>query len=213
MRAPRRRPAVRILRSGGFTFAEHPEREAPEARVIWRAEIDPGAIPVRATPIEPGHPDAFDPAALRSWLAIASDETGEHVVLSDGWRHIRLDLLQGSLASGRPVLLHYEVAGLDALESKLMPLRRLADLCRHRRFSVSLYPQDRRVARWMMTLRVHDGVQAGASQSEIARVLFGPSAAHALYADAFRSRVRRLVREAAALAVGGYRQLMRPHRR
>ncbi len=36
--------------------------EAPKDRIIWRAEIDPGTLRVRATPINRGHLDAIDPS-------------------------------------------------------------------------------------------------------------------------------------------------------
>jgi hypothetical protein len=200
-----------ISSAGGHTFAERPEIEAPDARIIWRADMDPGALRALAMPIHAGHPDAIQAAALAPWLTVVRDPTGEHAVLSDGWRHIRIDIAQGSLADGGPVMLRYDLHGIASAEPKILPLRRLLDLCRHRRFSVSLYPPDRRIDRWILALRVHDAVMAGASQSEIARVLFDDDprlAAAAWRSDSLRSRVRRLVGEARRLAAGGYRALM-----
>ncbi|WP_233503687.1 DNA -binding domain-containing protein [Sphingomonas psychrotolerans] len=77
---------------------------------------------------------------------------------------------------------------------------------------MSLYPPDRRVDRWILALRVHDALVAGASQREIARVLFGDLPANGegdRRSDSLRSRVRRLVADARLLAGGGYRALMR----
>jgi len=183
--------------NGGFIFAEHPDIAAPEARILWQAELDPGALIVDAMPVPAVHPDAVDMAALRPWLTLVIDEAGEHAVLSDGWHHIRIDVQCGSLSSDAPVLLHYRLRGIATLEPKLLPLHRLVDLYRRRRFSVSLW--------------VHDAVAAGATQREIARVLFGrdPAEPDAVEGDSLRSRVRRLVREARRLATGGYRGLMR----
>lgn len=199
------------LPNGGFTFAERPEVEAPDARIIWRADMDPGALRALAVPIEADHPDAIDAAALAPWLTIVSDGAGEHAVLSDGWHHIRIDIARGSLARGRPVKLHYEVHGVASAEAKILPLRRLLDLYRKRRFSVELYPPDRRVVRWIVALRVHDALAAGASHSEIARVLFDDELERSTpsgWSDSVRSRVRRLVAEARRLAGGGYRALL-----
>lgn len=134
------------------------------------------------------------------------DADGEHIVLSDGWHHIRLDLAAGSLAMGAPVILHYHLRGLASAEAKVLPLRRFLELARHGRFARSLFPDDRLAARQILALRVHDALVAGASQREIAAVLFGP--ADAPRADSLRSRVRRLVREARRLAAGGYRSLL-----
>jgi len=201
-----------IPSSGGFTFAERPEIEAPDARIIWRADWDPGALRACAMLVEAGHPDAMDAASLAPWLTIVRDPAGEHAVLSDGWHHIRIDIAQGSLAEGRPVILHYDLRGVASAGPKILPLRRLLDLYRHRRFAVSLYPPDRRVERWIQALRVHDAVMAGASQAEIARALFGSdrdSDAAARRAESLKARVRRLAAEARRLANGGYRRLMR----
>ncbi len=218
-RAPRqgardRGAAIRatIPGNGGFTFAERPEVEAPDARILWRAEFDPGTLQVRAASISPGHPDAIDPDWLKPWLTVVAGDIGEHVVLSDGWRHIRIDVERGSLAAGEPVAFEYHLRGLASVEPKLLPLRRLVDLCRKRRFSVSLYPPDRRIDRWILALRVHDAIADGASQRDIARELFGdtvPTEWQARRADSLRSRVRRLTSEARRLAAGGYRSLLR----
>lgn len=196
--------------NGGFTFAEQPEVEAPDARIIWRADLDPGALSVLAVPAEAGHPDAIDASALTPWLTVVRDANGEHAVLSDGWHHIRIDIALGSLAAGGPVVLHYDLHGIASAQSKILPLRRLLDLCRHRRFSHALYPPDRRLDRLIQALRVHDAVTAGASQREIAQVLFGPAVddASGRRSDSLRSRVRRLVADARVLARGGYRVLM-----
>lgn len=212
MGCPRRARRTTIPCSGGSTFAERPEVEAPDARILWRADLDPGTLVARAVPIEAGHPDAIDLAALAPWLTIVADGTGEHAVLSDGWHHIRVDIEQGSLAAGEPVAFEYRLSGLASAEPKILPLRRLIDLCRRRRFSVSLYPRDRRVDRWILALRVHDALVADASQRDISRVLFGDAAGGEegdRRSDSLRSRVRRLVADARLLAGGGYRALMR----
>jgi hypothetical protein len=214
--APRRRERRRratIRFNGGCTFAERPDLAAPEARIIWHADLDPGTLHVVALPIEPGDPDEVNPQRLRPWLAVATDSDGhEHAVLSDGWHHIRLDIEAGSLAAGRPVLFQYRLVGVASAGPKVLPLRRLLDLCRRGRFAPSLFPPDRRVDRWIALLQVHDALRDGASQREIAGVLFGEERTLADWrgsSDSLRSRLRRLVREARAMAGGGYRSLLR----
>ncbi|MGO4169931.1 DNA -binding domain-containing protein [Novosphingobium sp. YAF33] len=93
----------------------------------------------------------------------------------------------------------------------MLPLRRLLALCDNRRFAVSLFPGDPKMGRFIDMLRVHDGLIAGASLSDLAEVLYGTAVgdAKARRSDSLRSRVRRLVREARAMAAGGYRDLMR----
>lgn len=214
-RGVRRRQAEgwRTPRSGGSTFAERPDLEVPDARIIWHADLDPGTLRVIAIPATSDDPDRIEPAMLSPWLTIVSDADGfEHAVLSDGWHRIRLDLAAGSLVSGEPVVLHYQLKGVPSALPKILPLRRLLDLCRHRRFAASLFPDDRRIERSLELLRVHDALTDGATQREIARALFGEDRANQDWrgtSDSLRSRVRRLVRDAATMAHGGYRFLMR----
>ena len=198
---------------GGCTFAEHPDLQAPEARIIWHADFDPGAIAVTVESADPSDPDSLRIDRIAPWLAIATDVAGrEHVVLSDGWHHIRLDIEEGRLAGQEAVLLHYRLRGLASAEARLLPLRRFLDLCRHRRFARSLFPGDVRIDRGIDMLRVHDAIGQGASQREIGAILFGSERVALDWndvSDSLRSRVRRLVREAGAMARGGYRHLMR----
>ncbi|GGD84395.1 hypothetical protein GCM10011515_00180 [Tsuneonella deserti] len=210
-RAPPRAAPIRC--AGGSTFAEAPDRIAPEARIIWHADLDPGTLVVAAHPAHPADPDAIRLAELAPWLAIATDPSGgEHAVLSDGWRHIRLDVEAGRLAGAEAVLLHYRLHGTVSAERRILPLRRLLDLCRHRRFARALFPRERRMERLLTVLRVHDALADGASQREIGTALFGEDHVHRDWSersDSLRSRVRRLVHEARVTARGGYRQLLR----
>ncbi|MFA5969187.1 MAG: DUF2285 domain-containing protein [Sphingomonas sp.] len=197
---------------GGCTFAEHPDLPAPEARIIWHADFDPGALGVAVIPADPSDPDCIRIARIAPWLAIATDAAGrEHAVLSDGWHHIRLDIEEGQLEGQEAILLHYRLCGLASAETRLLPLRRFLDLCRHRRFARSLFPRDARIDRGIVMLRVHDALRDGASQREIGAALFGDERVARDWSDSsdsLRSRVRRLVREAGTMARGGYRSMM-----
>ncbi len=198
---------------GGSTFAEDPGLAAPDARIIWHADLDPSAIAAVAVAATESGPNTIDSGRLAPWLSAAVDDDGvEHVVLSDGWQHIRIDIEVGSLLAGVPVTLHYRLAGLADAEPKLLPLRRLIELVRHRRFLRTLIAPDVRMTRHLLALRVHDALAAGASQREIADVLFGSVAEANDRADSLRSRVRRLARESRRLASGGWRTLMRGRR-
>lgn len=198
--------------SGGFTFAEHPDRAAPEARIIWHADLDPGTLRVIAVPSDPANPDSIRTDRLAPWLALATDSHGrEHAVLSDGWHRIRIDVDEGSIAREEAVLLHYRLLGVTSAEPKILPLRRFLELCRRGRFARSLFPRDPRIERWLTVLRVHDALAAGASQREIGAALFGEERIVLDWSDSsdsLRSRVRRLVRDARTMACGGYRHLL-----
>ncbi len=205
----------RARSNGGFTFAEDPSIPAPEARLLWAADIDPAILSVSAVPGDPADPDHVDPAVLAPWLTLVTDLAGrEQAVLSDGRHHLRLDLERGSLADGA-VILHYHLHGVASAEPGLLSLRRFLDLIRHRRFAAHLFPPDPRIDRWLLTLRVHDAIAAGASHREIAIALYGEERVGSGWlgeAESLRLRVRRLARDARGLAAGGWRALLRGRR-
>jgi hypothetical protein len=207
-----RTPQTAISPNGGFTFAEHPGVAAPEARIIWRAEVDPGTLSTVAERVDDRHPDRIDPLMLSPWLTVTTDSNAvEHVVLSDGWQRIRLDIERGGFAAGRPVILHYQIAGTTSAEPQLMPLRRLLHLCRHGQFSESLYLKVSRIDRALTVLRVRDAVAAGASQKDIAKALFGCDRVRDDWhsnSDFLRSRVRRMVAHARWMAHGDFWSLL-----
>lgn len=93
----------------------------------------------------------------------------------------------------------------------MLPLRRLLALARHRCFMTSLFPPEPRTDRFIAVLRVHDALASGASQHEIAQVLFGRDRIAKGWrgeADSLRSRVRRLIADARTMAAGGFWSLM-----
>ena len=207
-------PAAAPIRArGGCTFAEDPARSAPEARIIWHADLDPATLCVEAIPTDRADPDGLDLERIASWLTVVTDPGGyDHAVLSDGRHHIRLDVAQGRLAGETRVHLHYRLHGAGSAEAAILPLRRLLHLQRHRCFARSLYPRDPSIVRGIQLLRVHDALADGASQREIGAVLFGKARVAEDWndrSDSLRSRIRRLIREAKILAQGGYRDLMR----
>lgn len=204
-------PAVRDALSWGLYLAEDPAIAAPAARLIWHADLDPGTLAVDARSALPTDLDAIDPADFAGALILAADGEGrEHAVISDGWHHIRIDLNAGSLAAGA-VILRYRLEGSVSARPQLLSLRRLVDFSINRRFARSLFPPDRRIARWLLALQVHDALVAGATQREIAGALYGERHVAADWggvSDSLRSRVRRLVSEARRLAQGGWRTLL-----
>jgi hypothetical protein len=198
--------------SGGYIFAEHPDREAPEARILWHADYDPGTLSVVATPIDVSDPEAICMARLAPWLDIVSGDDGrQHAVVTDGWHRIRLDVEQGSLTEHSAVLLEFRLKGLTTTQARLAPIQRLVTLCRRGCFARSLFSNDPKMERWLTMLRVHDGLLEGATQRQIGeslypedRVMVGWNERN----DFIRSRIRRLIRDARQMASGGYRRLL-----
>lgn len=200
---------------GGCTFAEDPARASPDARLIWHARVDGTALRVAAVRADAEDSDRFDVERVVRWPTIVGGADGrEHAVLSDGYRHLRLDIEEGSLAAGRPILLRYRLDGVLArdVETRLAPLRRLAGVLRTGRFPPALFPRERRIERLIDVLRVADALHDGASQRDIAATLFGEERIASdwrIASDSLRSRVRRLVREARRMTTSGWRNLLR----
>jgi len=166
---------------------------------------------VTATHTSPQDADIFDLARFWSLATIVvHPEGGERVVLSDGYCRVRIDVICGTLREG-PVSLRYELRGLAGVEAKILTLRRLLALCRFGRFAHNLHPQERLAPRWVAALRVHDGVGQGASQREIAAVLYGEKSAvlgRNNGSDFLRLRVQRLVKTGRYMVSGGYLTLL-----
>jgi hypothetical protein len=193
----------------GLHAFEPPGATVPEARPVWRAEVCPFVLCVDAQPAT--GEDQFDAGRFAAVSTIVPAIDGrEHLLISDGLRSIRIDVLTGSLAGG-PVDLRYRLTGLKSAERPLLTLQRLLALWRTGGFCRSLHPREIRAKRWVLMLRASDALAAGADQREIAAVLFSQEARQPRWrvqSPSLRSRVQRLVRSARVMEAGGFRALL-----
>lgn len=184
---------------------------APRARLLWDARHDPAVLSIEAFPIGYGVKDSFDLSRFADLTTIIIGQGGvEHVVLADGYRRLRLDVLQGSLRQG-PAYLHYRLEGLVGVEARVLTLHRLLALWRLGRFARQLHPPERRARRWIATLRAYDAISDGASHRDIAVALYGERAVSLDWgrgSDVLRLRIQRLLRMGRQMATGGYRLLL-----
>ena len=204
LRAIRHRAAATF----GLVVLEDPDLAVPKARPLWRSAIDPRVL--RVERCSGTAEDTFAFRRLQPFATLHADDEGEHLLLSDGLRTIRLDAPEATFG-GQPVCLRYRIEGLANAEPLVMTLRRLLALCRTRSFARSLHPREVRAARWVLMLRALDAVSAGADQREIAGVLLDRSAADARWRirdPSLRARAQRLVQSARFYAGGGYRTLL-----
>lgn len=157
----------------GLLRFEDPARDARACRPLWHADVDRAVLLGEACPSDARH--GFDLARFAALAKVMPGHPGssvtEHVLLSDGLRSIRIDLLSGTLSDG-PAALRWRIDGMAEVGPQLLALRRLAALARHGHFAASLHPPERRARRWATMLRVHDALAAGATHREIAAVLF-----------------------------------------
>lgn len=159
--------------------------------------------------------DAVSAEMLRPWFASIIDQSGEHVVLSDGLRRIRIDVKNGDLSHG-PVVLTFLIEGSRSASYKVMPLRRALEIITRGRFPAKMFPPQPRAQRALTLLRVHDAVADGATHREIAAALFGRGRTKLAWngaSDSLRSQVRRMVSAARELSSGGYQSMLETSRR
>ena len=191
-----------IARAFGLVRLEHPDVTVPEARPIWSADIDPSVLVALAEPS--AGDDAFDLRRFEGLASCTATDSHEHVLLSDGYQSVRLDLPTGALDG--PVRLRWQLAGLASAAMPIDALQRLIFLHETGRFPARISPTADRARRWAMLLRVFDALLDGASAREIAETLYGPDAAGPRWriADAaWRARVQRLIAAARNLAAAG----------
>lgn len=179
--------------------------------LFWRSDLDPSVLAVSAEPISLRHPDAFDIANCPGSADLVRDRHGrEMVVLSEGGHQIQLDVGEGTLAAG-PVRLRYQVGGFDKVEAKVRTISRLASLRHLGRFARGLFPAEAAAPRWISALQAYDGMAAGASQREIAAVVFGEKLVREEWkgrSDFLRLRVQRMITYSRNMVDGGYKQLL-----
>ncbi len=195
----------------GLHVYERPWLGVPAARPIWSAGSSAYVLSAQAEPCAPGE-DSLDLDEFGPRLSQVRMEDGRrHLLISDGFRCIRLDLFQDAPDDG-PILLRYQIAGFGSAEKPLLALRRLTWLRRTGRFSRKLHPPEARARRWVLLLRAHDALEAGVDQRRIAQTLLSAIASEPRWrseAPSLRSQVQRLVRNARSMAAGGYRRLLR----
>ncbi len=229
----RRDPAYRaVARAGpqspgdgpgqwGLHAFEVPDAAVPHARPVWRAHVHPWVLSADARRLDlhgdrkdratGNGTDVFDLTRLAVGAHVVRSGPAERLLLTDGLRTIRLDILSGTVTGG-PVRLHYRLAGLEGALAPLLTLRRLIDLCSGGGFAASLHRPEARARRWIALLRAHDALAAGAAQREIASTLLARSALEPgwrICSPSLRLQAQRLVRGARAMAAGGWWVLLR----
>jgi hypothetical protein len=194
----------------GLHAFEPPGLPVPDGRPVWRSDVYPYVLAVRAVPGTGGDTIELQSLApLCRLVAGAGDR--QHLLISDGLRSIRIDVVEGSIGRHR-IRFHYLVAGFDSAEKPLLTLRRLLALRRTGHFSSPLHASETRARRFVLMLRAADALASGAVQREIAAGLLDPDARKDRWrvrSPSLRSRVQRLVGSARAMAAGGYWRLLR----
>ena len=189
----------------------------PIPAVIWCWQADP-AVPVfSVSPSVSDDPDAVDLQRLDlAVLVVRTDDGGQHVVVSDGPRRLRFAVVEGDVLAS-PVRCRYLLPPHSMGVGSLDSLRMLVALRDTGQLPPLAGRSPPKAGRWIQIIQAHDARGQGASQRDIAMLLFGEARVHEDWAgrsDYMRMRVQRLLRAAEGLIAGGYRALcgLRPTR-
>lgn len=196
------------LRWGLHRF-ENPAVPAPLARPMWSAGVLTPVLTAFACPASTDEAFALD--INSRFLTLHASDGAQRVLLTDGWRIIRLDVEGGTAGQG-PAKLRFRIDGPPALADLVLGLRRFDALVRRGDFVRSLHPPEPRVERSLRVLRAADALAAGAGQREIAAVLLDEDAGGPGWRGdhpELRLRAQRLARDARTCLSGGYRALLR----
>jgi hypothetical protein len=188
---------------------EHPALAAPRARPVWAAPNYRWVLRGKAERAAVDE-DGFDLQPLAPFSTLLESGGIHRLLLSDGYRSLRLDLAGVDPRLSR-VRLSFELSGVQSIDRPLLVLRRLHSLVLKGRFIPSLYQPVRRARRLVLLLRAFDAIRAGASQAEIAEVLLTTSLVRRgwrIHSPSIRSQAQRLVSGARALAAGGFWKLL-----
>lgn len=164
---------------------------AAEAKPLFLREIDKSTLECEVVPSS--FCDLFDLSEFEPWLKIVNGQGAEHLLLSDGFQALRLDICSGTITAG-PAHLSYRITGVQDAEPAAHAILQLAHLARTHTFSNSVFPVERRAERWITALRVHDAFAEGATHQDIARELYnlGSSGRWRVKWPSYRLRVQRL---------------------
>lgn len=191
----------------GLCFAGPGPAGDPAPAILWHG--DPSAVVVTVAG-RAASPETLDIAACGlPVLAARTEDGGQQVLICDGPRRLRLAVVEGDMLSG-PVTCSLPLPAPGGGPAALAGLRALVALRDTGRLAAAARAPSR-AGRWLESLRALDARRAGASQRQIAVLLFGADRVAEDWAgrsDYMRMRVQRLLRTADRLAAGGYRRLL-----
>lgn len=193
----------------GLSVLEAPDLSALEALVCWRRDWFKGTLRVGAQRRPSPSTPPFTLWSERGRKAIFVGIESAHVILqSDGAGH-RLVFEDRSDLSAQ-IDLELRIDAMKTDRSQFEAARRFLFERYHE--IAPQRPLHPRAPRMMQMLQVIDGRAAGASQREVAEVLFGAEAVAEEWrsSDRLKSRVRYLEQRGSFFINGGYRTLLGP---
>jgi hypothetical protein len=176
--------------------------------VLWDPAVCTDVLPVFALPCGPHAPGCLRLSSLSCRWRLVLEGPRQHLLLYD--RHCSLQLCATGASLQRPVLLYAALPGTGPGAARRLTLTMaLGELVAVGRLNPRRFPVDRRSRRFDLVLRALDARLRGASDREIAIMLFGEDRVQADWRhEHLRDQVRRSVRRGRHLMNGGYRSLL-----
>ena len=131
---------------------------------MWSAAVDPRVLTVRAMKPFDRRTGILDAPVADA--RIMQGPHGEHLLIDRGGESVRLDVIEGTVASG-PVTLHFDLADDDRIEVQIAAVRTF-------RSAAAAGGRHLRLAGRLLALQAVDAHEAGASLRETADILLGP---------------------------------------
>lgn len=195
--------------SGGYVFAEDPERSARDALLFWDAATDRNVIRASARLADANAGQTIRLADFPWPIAILQQRNREELAIRAPQGIVRLSIVEGTMLDG-PVTLDYRVGG-PGLAERLQALARWDCLLRTGSWPQALVRSTPRADRWPLILATMDALASGHSLRETAVALFGRETVDREWhqpSDHLKMRTRRFISHARRLAEGGYRDLL-----
>jgi len=200
-----------VAQRWGLRLLEDPAGDARDAQPNWLT--DPDRL-VQLCPVtgDSAGPDAFDLWQFPGHKRLAHD--GERLVLTcELAGHVLRAAIPKALGDGMAYA--YAVRAGNRLGERWRAVERdfaLWEAAGAELATVARQRPGRAALGHLRVLQALDGILAGASQREVAEVLFDPSIVAERWSEGgdLRAQVRRLVRRGKTLMRGGYRRLLHP---
>ena len=178
--------------------------------VIWPWEADETLPCLSVRPAQGDGAAGLDIGRLDLPVLVVRSEAGDaHVLIADGDRRLRFAVLEGDVLQG-PSACFASLTPARGGAASLEGLRQLMALQANGRLAKPVIATRAGRPKWLAALQAFDARRAGASQRDIACLLFGEGRVSEDWngrSDYMRLRIHRLVRAAEDLVSGGYRRL------